>query len=317
MSLKLHPNNPWGFRKLFKIIRGAFFALCLFTFLLFLNSVQTLSLLLLPFSKKVFREANRLCVTAWWKSCLFVAQSLNGTTLRVTGDFIPTGENAIIFANHQEMSDIFVMILFCSTKDRLGDLKWFVKDILKYAPGIGWGMLFLDCIFVKRNWVSDQSKITSMFSKFRKEEIPLWLISFVEGTRITRSKLERSQKFAKERNLPILNNVLLPRTKGFAATVQGLSAHTSVIYDFTIGYPQGFPSLWQIVNGTATEFHLHVRRFDLSQALPSRNASEISDWLLNRFIEKDLLLDHFIRNGRFDSQSREIPLQKICQTASF
>lgn len=45
----------------------------------------------------------------------------------------------------------------------LGDMKWMVKDIIKYVPGVGWGMLFLDCIFVKRDWTTDKESIRKTF----------------------------------------------------------------------------------------------------------------------------------------------------------
>jgi 1-acyl-sn-glycerol-3-phosphate acyltransferase len=224
---------------------------------------------------------------------------MNGMKIVVSGDEIPPLENAIVIANHQQMSDIFIIMMFAITKGRLGDLKWFVKDILKYAPGVGWGMLFLDCVFVKRNWDADKSTISSTFSKFQKDKIPVWLISFVEGTRMKQAKLERSQKYAREKNLPLLNHVLLPRTKGFAATVQGLSEHARVVYDMTIGYPQGVASLWQIAKGTATEFHIHVKRYDLGKLPLNQEGPDMTQWLVQRFIEKDKLLDGYYRTTSF------------------
>ena len=76
-----------------------------------------------------------------------------------TGDEVPDRENVILVSNHQEMVDIPVLFSFAYAKRRLGDMKFFAKDIIKYVPGFGWGLLFLDCLFVKRNWTSDKEKI--------------------------------------------------------------------------------------------------------------------------------------------------------------
>ena len=43
--------------------------------------------------------------------------------------------------------------------------------------------------------------------------LPFWLALFVEGTRITKAKLEVAQEYAASAGLPIPRNVLIPRTK--------------------------------------------------------------------------------------------------------
>lgn len=60
------------------------------------------------------------------------------------------------------------------------------------------------------------------FEHLRKRELPFWMISHPEGTRWSKAKLKKSHEWAKKQGLPILNNVLLPRSKGFIATVRGL-----------------------------------------------------------------------------------------------
>ncbi len=73
------------------------------------------------------------------------------------------------------------------------------------------------------------------------------MIIFFKGSRLTPDKLEASQKFAKERNLPVLNNVLLPRLKGFLASAQNLREDLDGIIDLTLVYknrPPNFMSLF-------------------------------------------------------------------------
>jgi 1-acyl-sn-glycerol-3-phosphate acyltransferase len=297
MAHKHFRNPPFSLILLAKKLSGTFFALVLFFLLLVTNVAQMMSLVLLPFSKKFFRSVNRFCANAWWSACVITGKKLNGMKILTSGDPIPENENAILVVNHQQMADIYALMFFAKSKGRLGDLKWFVKDALKYVPGIGLGMLFLDCLFVKRNWEVDRDKIHSIFSKFRTDQIPVWLISFVEGTRIKPIKLKLSQEYAREKGLPVLEHVMLPRTKGFVASVEGLSGHIDAVYDVTIGYPDGLPSLWQIAQGTAKEIHLHVRRFSID-ALP-KDPALLNSWLVHRFVEKDHLLSSFYRNRSF------------------
>lgn len=97
--------------------------------------------------------------------------------------------------------------------------------------------------------------------------------------------------------LPLPNHTLVPRTKGFVATVQGLRSHVTAVYDLTLGYEKGVPSLWQYIQGFARKAHLHVRRYPID-SLPSDDDG-IARWLQERFGEKDALLEGFYREGAF------------------
>lgn len=269
--------------------------------LLLLNATQTLSTALLPVSPRSFRAFNRWVADRWWGWCVTLAQRMNGTRLVVTGDDVPPRENAIVVLNHQDMPDITFLMDFARSKGRLGDLKWIVKDPIKYVPGVGWGMLFLDCVFVKRNWAADARSIEQTFAKLCSHDIPVWLVSFSEGTRLTPEKLARSQAHARERGLPEPRHVLVPRTKGFVATVQGLRSHVDAVYDATLGYEMGVPTLWQFTKGYVRRAHLHVKRYPIA-TLPA-DVDRLAGWLLDRFGEKDELLEHFYRHGAFPCSS--------------
>jgi 1-acyl-sn-glycerol-3-phosphate acyltransferase len=268
----------------------------LFSTLLLFNAAQTASLAVRPFSPKMFRTFNRWAANTWWGWCVTGAEWLNDVRVEVTGDEVPLRENALVLANHQQMPDITFLMVYARSKDRLGDLKWFAKRAIKYVPGVGWGMWFLDCPFVDRDWSRDRVSIERTFAQLRDHRVPLWLITFPEGTRLTPEKAEASRLHALARGLPATTHVLLPRSKGFVASVQGLRDHLDAVYDITIGYEQGVPTLWQYVKGWAKRAHLHVRRTPIA-AMPSDD-EELARWLRQRFVEKDRLLDEFYRTGR-------------------
>lgn len=265
--------------------------------LLGFNALQTLSTALIPVSPKAFRAVNRWAANTWWGWCVACARRFNGVRLVLSGDDIPPRENAILVVNHQNMPDITFLMDFARQKERLGDMKWIVKDPIKYVPGVGWGMLFIDCVFVKRDWAKDRDSIRRTFAKLRDNGIPVWLISFSEGTRITPEKLEKSQAYARERGMQEPRHTLLPRSKGFVATVEGLRDHVEAVYDLTIGYEAGVPTLSQFVKGYVPRAHLHARRYPIGE-LPE-DPEGIGQWLHARFQEKNDLLDHFYVNGAF------------------
>lgn len=294
-------------RRLFGLLRAIPISGFLFSTLIGFNLVQTLSLVLVPFSRRAFRRLNRWCANTWWGWCVICGERIIGTRLVVTGDDVPLAENALVVVNHQQMADIPAIMAFARSKKRLGDLKWFVKRKLKHVPGLGWGMSYLNCLFVRRDWAADREMIGRTFATIVRERIPLWLVSFVEGTRFSKEKLARNREFAQKAGIEPTRHVLVPRTKGFAASIQGLGEHISAVYDLTIGYVDEIPTLWQYICGRVRHIHLHVRRFPVDQ-LPKLEA-ELAQWLQDRYQEKDRLMAYFLQGGAFPDQGlpQEMP----------
>lgn len=266
-----------------------------FLTLLMFNLAQMLSLLLIPFSRPAFRRFNRWCAETWWGWCVVASQGMNGTHLELTGDEVPVAENALIVVNHQQMPDILALMLLARPRERLGDLKFFVKHALKWVPGAGWGMQFLGFPFLRRDWTSDRDLIRRTFETLVDERIPVWMVSFAEGTRSTPDKIRASAVWAEEHGIEPFRHVLVPRSKGFVATVEGLRGHLSAVYDLTIGYEDGVPTLWQYIVGSVKRIQLHAKRFPMAD-LPTAE-EDLRLWLLERFRVKDELLGEFYDTG--------------------
>lgn len=290
--MRLLPNPRTIRLRLLALCKGALPVLFLAPSLLFFNIIQTLSLVLWLFSAQTFRQFNRWMANLWWGWCDLWGEHLYGIDVQIHGEQLPIAENAVVFCNHQSMADILVIFSLARKKHRLGDLKWFVKDILKYIPGIGWGMLFIDCLFVKRDWAADRDYIHRIFAKFKSQNIPLWLLIFPEGTRFSTDKLLRSHTFAKERGLEPTTHVLLPRSKGFHASLDGLRDHITAVYDLTICYPDGVPTLWQWIKGLVRRVDLFVERFPIAQLPTTEN--ELNAWLFERYHIKDQLIESYL-----------------------
>ncbi|MDE3245134.1 MAG: acyltransferase [Acidobacteriota bacterium] len=283
--------------RIIRILTGICGGGLLIASLLAINLLQMASLVMLPFSRKRFRAFNRACADTWWGWCVIYVERFQGIHVVLTGDALPRVENAIVVANHRAYSDILMLLCLGARKGRLGDMKWFVKDVLKYLPGVGWGMLFLDCIFVKRDWTADRASIEKVFAKVKRNNISIWLMSFLEGTRLTPRKLVSSQRYMASLNLAPTSFVMVPRTKGFVASVRGLGSHLQAIYDVTIAHEGPVLKLWELVKGNPRNVHLHVRRFSV-QELPLKD-SALAEWAIQLFAEKEKLLEQFQESGAF------------------
>jgi len=51
-------------------------------------------------------------------------------------------------------------------------------------------MYFMKMIFVKRDWTSDKKKIEETFSQIKNLKTDVWIISYLEGSRITPEKVK-------------------------------------------------------------------------------------------------------------------------------
>lgn len=273
------------------ILIQVFFLFMVCATLLLCNVLQLFSVVFLPISENLVRNLNRELCKGWFAFLVYVLTKISRAEILISGDTpASASENAFIVMNHQAMADIPLFLTFARRHHRQQDTKWFLKDSLKWIPGVGWGMLFLDQLFVKRNWADDKERILSVFARLRKHQQQFWIISYVEGTRLTPPKLLKTQEIAMQKQIYRPKYTLLPRTRGFTATIEGVKSQLDAVYDITIGYEGHAPSLFSLFLKPQT-CYLHIRRFAVG-SLPAE-AENQAKWILSRFQEKDQALGIF------------------------
>lgn len=271
---------------LMKTIRGILGITAICLFLPFANAIQILSLVLLPFNRRMFMRFNMEINQLF---CVLVGSvaTLCGNSLVFSGD-APRHENVIAFGNHQSMIDIVMIWRWLGPYGMAGWIRWFAKYELKFVPGLGWGMQFLNTLFVKRDWSKDADSVRATFATLRKSNLPTWLVIFPEGTRLKPEKLESSQDYARRKGYPVMQHVLIPRGKGFYASLMGMEGVIHAVYDLTFRYEGGIPSLLHFFIRGGYVIHLNCKRYDVSEV--PRRERDLNAWLLSRFQEKDRTL---------------------------
>jgi 1-acyl-sn-glycerol-3-phosphate acyltransferase len=220
------------------------------------------------------------------------------------GDKIPMRENTFTTMNHLTFLDWAFFFSIAGRRGRLGVLKFFAKKSIAWIPGFGWGLYLLDSLLVSRNWLADQNLINATFSKLKNRKLPFWVVSFLEGTRRTPSKLADSQEYARKKDLPHLKHLLIPRTKGFVATISQLRTELDAVYDVTYAYEGGkTPGIIDLAMRRLPDLHFHIRRFPIAD-LPT-DPDALAQWCIQLFVQKDLLLEQFHTTGAFPSPSPE------------
>ncbi|KAH9467328.1 hypothetical protein MJO28_000099 [Puccinia striiformis f. sp. tritici] len=278
---------------------GWFFLITLVANLLFILT----SMVIMPFNELLAYTINSHIAFFLWDRMQYVFEYRHGALITFSGDVIPPNESAIVVANHLSYSDFYLINGLAARKRMLPYGRWFVKSSLKWQlPIFGWSMYLIGMVMVTRDWLRDSESISQAFKGLKQPSgvgKKVWLVSFLEGTRLTPEKLEKSQKYCRDDGKVVLKNVLAARTKGFIAAVRELrNSHVTHVYDLTLAYtgPDGFGKAPDLVTINSLshlspkyKFHIHTRRWAISD-LPV-DEGELKIWIETVWQEKDELLE--------------------------
>lgn len=141
------------------------------------------------------------------------------------------------------------------------------------------------------------------------------LLLNAEGTRFTEKKHEASVKFAQERGMTVLKYHLIPRTKGFTASLPYLKEKCPCILDIQLAFKKTDkiePTMGNLLQGHSLTAHMYVNRIDM-KTLPN-DETEAAEWLQEFFRRKDQLQDSFHTHGDFFTGSGVAPIEPITFT---
>ncbi|XP_057974753.1 probable 1-acyl-sn-glycerol-3-phosphate acyltransferase 4 [Malania oleifera] len=310
----LSSNNRLKHRPLtlFRVLRGLVCLVVLlstaFLFLVYFGPVAVVMLRF--FSVHYSRKVTSFLFGLWLALWPFLFEKINKTKVVFSGEKVPARERVLLIANHRTEVDWMYLWDFALRKGCLGYIKYVLKSSLMKLPVFGWGFHIFEFISVERKWEIDEPILRHMLSTFTNTRDPLWLAVFPEGTDFTEQKCLRSQQFATENGLPVLKNVLLPKTKGFYACLEALRGSVDAVYDLTVAYKHQCPLFLDNVFGVdPSEVHIHVRRIPVEEVPASED--EAAAWLINTFQLKDQLLSDFNAQGYFPHQGTEGELSTL------
>ncbi|MCD7450128.1 putative 1-acyl-sn-glycerol-3-phosphate acyltransferase 5 [Datura stramonium] len=253
------------------------------------------------------------CWLALWP---FWFEKINKTKVVISGDSVPPAKRVLVIANHRTEVDWMYLWDLALRKGCVGSIRYILKSSLMKLPVFGWVFHIMEFIPVERRWEADALKLRQMLCTYKDPQDPLWLVVFPEGTDFTEQKCIRSKKYASENGLPILNNVLLPKTKGFYTCLKELRGSLDAVYDITIGYKHRCPSFLDNAFGVdPAEVHMHVRSIAVADIPESEN--EAGSWLMDTFCDKDKLLSDFHSQGHFPREGIENELSTAKCLANF
>lgn len=223
---------------------------------------------------------------------------LGGTTIHVE---VPQGlrhdGRYLVLANHQSWVDI--PVLQSVFNRRIPFLRFFLKQELIWVPVMGLAWWALDFPFMKRTSKSqlarrpdlrgsDVAATRRACQKFR--DIPVSVMNFVEGTRFTPQKHARQQ--------PPFRNLLKPRAGGIALVLESMGAMLDAAIDVSIFYPQGRPTLGDLVCGRVRDVRVDVHVVAIPPDLTGGDyendpafRKRVQAWVNQRWTAKDAAID--------------------------
>ncbi|KAG8444474.1 hypothetical protein GDO86_009592 [Hymenochirus boettgeri] len=269
---------------------------------LIVNFIQLFTLLIWPFNKQLYRKINCRLAYCISSQLVMLLEWWSGTECTLYSDlenYSQYGkENAIVVLNHNFEIDFLCGWNFCERFGVLGSSKVLAKKELSYVPVIGWMWYFLEIVFCKRKWEEDRKTVMQGLYNLRDYPEHFWFLIHCEGTRFTEKKHEFSMQIAEAKGLPKLKHHLLPRTKGFAITVQSLRNVVSAVYDSTLNFRNNEnPTLLGVLNGKKYHADLYVRRIPLED-IPE-DEQECANWLHKLYQEKDSFQEEYSKTGTY------------------
>ena len=253
-----------------------------------------------PFSLKLHRSIATRAGYGFFLLGSFLLHRWASVRIQTYGDVILPGQSSLIIVNHSTNVDwlIGLSILAHLGYPSPGNVKCVVKASLGSVPIFGWILRFCEFIFLTRSWAKDRvrfvRKLRSL-ATYPVEGTPLLIVLFPEGSRLTPEKLVKTQLYSKANSFPVFDHVLLPRFKGFTATIPELRPALNSIVDVSCMVQGMKPSLSNVFNGTCNSIvHLHMRTYEINQ-IP-RADEDMQNWLLERWREKEERIAHFKNN---------------------
>ena len=274
---------------IYNIIKLIVVVIVLVSALILVNIALLLNSLNLLFSPHLFNRLALRPPQLWCCFCMFCFKKLLKFNFTFKAPDLSKLERAVVIANHQSMFDVPVIYSFATSFGKKQHPRWLGKKSFRHAPLLGWGArLSRTIMFLHRDWARDRERLNTNFQELTNSPQPFWLCFFPEGTRITPDKIEASQRYAREKNYPLLHQVLLPRPKGFTAAVHGLRAHVDAVLDISIYYSQRPPFVSAVVLGKPIEVVV-LGKLIKPDTLP-RDDAGLKQSLLDIYSDKDAQL---------------------------
>jgi len=272
--------------------------------------------------------------------CLGSWNDLGGNKIYQCGDDIskiPENDLKLFIVNHQLLIDNSVLCRYLTANNyAVGRMMWLMDFIFHFFPfgkvcDLHGNLLVIQSSDVKiLSWLCGENRVaqwrTDQESDLRRRIVRNVDANnfnavgcFPEGGLLYK-RLRSSNAFAKKKGLKATNFVTLPKVNGFKNIVNSLRLTKKFqdsnvwVVDLTLAYPSsdfGAKDLFFQLQRKHFKTVINCKIFscrDIFNATddPAAKNKNLSDWLMNRFYEKDNQLESFYDKGCFQSDEKAV-----------
>ncbi len=146
----------------------------------------------------------------------------------------------IIVCNHVSTLDFLIVMTYLQNFG-ISSYNFVLKNTINYFPGFGLIMYANPDIKLSRNWEKDKDNFGKQIDKIKTtNKTKQVILIFPEGTRLTNKKLDEAKQFSLSNNLPVYQNVLVPKAKGLWFIINHLAKTKKLgrVWDLTLAIPK-------------------------------------------------------------------------------
>ncbi|HET7649102.1 MAG TPA: acyltransferase [Gammaproteobacteria bacterium] len=214
-----------------------------------------------------------------------------------------TGGSYLMLCNHQSWVDI--PVLQKAFNRRIPFMRFFLKRQLFWVPVLGLAWWALDFPFMQRHSratlarhpeLRRQDMETTRRACQRFRGIPVSVMSFVEGTRFRPAKhVVQASPY---------RHLLRPRVGGVAFVLNAMGDVLQEVLDVTIVYPDGIPSMLDLMCNRIGVIKVYIRRHRIPAQLLDGDYEQdreyrvrIQEWINELWKDKDELITEALAKG--------------------
>jgi len=183
----------------------------------------------------------------------------------------------------------FLIILIILDKFNINTFYYVTKNSIKYIPGIGTMIYYSNDIIINRKWKNDKHLLKNYLDNICNDSNSdnKIIIIFPEGTRYTERKFIESNEYSINNNLPIYNNLLVPKMKGLWYILNYLYNNNQLgnIIDLSIIFPNENKNiLFNFIQNNTSQIYFLIRNINF---IHYTEYNKFKNWFLNEWKIKD------------------------------
>jgi 1-acyl-sn-glycerol-3-phosphate acyltransferase len=201
----------------------------------------------------------------------------------------------LIVCNHTSTLDFLILMSYLQ-EFQIDSYNFVLKNQITYVPGFGFIMYTNPDVKLNRNWEQDKDTLAKQLDGIKTNGKKQVIIIFPEGTRLNEKKLKEGQEFSVKNNLPVYENLMVPKSKGLWFITNHLSKTNRLgrIWDTTIILPKFIGKdigLKDILGKTLGDINMIWREVTLPENYEDNET--FKTWLLNIWITKDSFIKNY------------------------